>query len=1268
MSAPDRATGLRTGLAELTAAITSAHRRLAPPARAAVLAATALGSWLVLQAVLPKGMPLGIVLVGVVVGSLYGLIAVGIVLVYRANKVVNFAQAEFGGVAAVLAIELVLVWKVNFFLAFFAGLVIALGMGALVDILIIRRFTNAPRLILAVATIGLAQILNGVALLLPFLFSDRASGRFAVPVDGSVYIDPVFFSGNHLLAVVVAVALMGGLGLFLSRTSYGIAIRAAAENGDRAALLGVPTRHLSTIVWSLAAALSAAATMLRVPIVGFASFASVSGAGSSLLLRTLAAAVIGRMQSIPRTLAAAIALGVFQETANWNVPRTTVVDAMLVVIILVSLVLQRDLLSRITETGISTWKAIREVRPVPAELRALPEVRITTFVIKYGLLAFALSLPAWASASREQLAGLVLIYSIVGLSLLVLTGWAGHISLGQFALVGFGGATTALLYGRHGWSYLLAVPAGVVVAAGVAFVIGLPSLRIRGPFLAVTTLGFAVTSHTYFLEDRYFPWFVEERINRPVLWQRLPIREEWQVYYLCLAGLLAVIFAVRMLRQSHAGRALIAVRDNELAVSSNRLDATREKLTAFLISGAIAGFAGGLYVVSQQGVATDAFAPEVSLRLFSMVVIGGLGSLPGAILGAVYVRGAEFLPPAWTLIASGAGLLLLLLFIPEGLSGIVYRIRDAYLRFVARRRDLVVPSLLADVRREDVAPRVRAEAAAVTASDGGPLLSIRDLDVAYGQTQVLFGVDLDVREGEILALLGTNGAGKSTLLKAISGLNSASRGAVVFGGRDISGASPNRTAKAGIAQVPGGRGVFPTLTVQENLRIASWMFRKDTAYVEKATAEALAHFPALERRWATPAGALSGGEQQMLSLAQAFLAKPKLLMIDELSLGLAPGIVERLLDIVRAIHAEGATIIVVEQSVSVALRLAERAVFMEKGEVRFSGPTSDLLDRPDVLRSVFLEGAGAGMGAAHERDAARADVEITVTGGASAEPSAPRDRDEILRRPLALQAIGLTKRYGGVTAVDGVDLEVHEGQIHGLLGANGAGKTTLFDLLSGFVATDGGRLLLGGEDVTDAPSHERARRGLSRSFQDARLWPSLTVAESIAVSLGHGAPMTNPIATMFGLPAVERTERAIRERSEELIELFALGAFRDKFIGELSTGSRRMVEIATLLAEDPKVLLLDEPSSGIAQRETEALGGIIRRIQETTSCAIVIIEHDMPLLTSVADHVTALELGGVVTTGEVDEVLHHPRVVASYLGGEIEPPPRRRRRRTKELV
>ena len=327
--------------------------------RIAVAAVAALVVWALAHAMTPRGVPLGIVLVGVVVGSLYGLVATGIILVYRANKVVNFSQAEFGSVAAVVAIELVIQSQVNYFVSVAVGLLLALALGAVIDVVVIRRFRKAPRLILAVVTIGLAQILNGIAIVIPLLWSGLSAGRFTTPFTFSATVDPVRFNGNHLVAVITVAVLMSGLGLFLRFSSYGIAIRAAAENGDRAGLLGVPVARLSTVVWAVAGLLSASAAILRVPIVGFASFASVSGAGSALLLRTLAAAVIARMESLPRAFVAAVALGVFQESANWNLSRTTVVDAMLVVIILGALLLQRDLLSRAAETGIATWKAIK---------------------------------------------------------------------------------------------------------------------------------------------------------------------------------------------------------------------------------------------------------------------------------------------------------------------------------------------------------------------------------------------------------------------------------------------------------------------------------------------------------------------------------------------------------------------------------------------------------------------------------------------------------------------------------------------------------------------------------------------------------------------------------------------------------------------------------------------------------------------------------------------------------------------------------------------
>jgi branched-chain amino acid transport system ATP-binding protein len=532
--------------------------------------------------------------------------------------------------------------------------------------------------------------------------------------------------------------------------------------------------------------------------------------------------------------------------------------------------------------------------------------------------------------------------------------------------------------------------------------------------------------------------------------------------------------------------------------------------------------------------------------------------------------------------------------------------------------------------------------------DGDPqMLIIRGLDAGYDQTQILFDVDFEVSDGEIIALLGTNGAGKSTLLKAISGILQPQAGAIIFDGQDITNADAIQSAHLGIAQVPGGRGIFPSLTVGENLRAGGWMYRKDKQYLDQAIENVVEMFPILKKRWDTPAGALSGGEQQMLSLSQAFIAKPKLLMIDELSLGLAPTIVEQLLDIVRAIHAQGTTIILVEQSVNVALRIAQRAVFMEKGEIRFFGPTSELLERPDVLRSVFLEGAQSGL-------------EVTTGGAASGGSSIKKTaaerqadlarRDALLEGPVLLEVEGITKRYGGVTAVNGVSFQLHKDQVLGLIGPNGAGKTTIFDLISGFATIDGGKVVLDGTDVTTWSPHQRARLGLGRSFQDARLWQSLTVRETMAASLAQTVEVTSPLAAAFGLPSVDDSERAVAAKVEELIDLLGLRAFRDKFISELSTGSRRMVEIATLIANQPKVLILDEPSSGIAQKETEALGPVLKEVQRYTGCAILVIEHDMPLLAGLADHVVGLELGAVIAFGTPDEVLNHPRVIESYLG------------------
>jgi len=520
---------------------------------------------------------------------------------------------------------------------------------------------------------------------------------------------------------------------------------------------------------------------------------------------------------------------------------------------------------------------------------------------------------------------------------------------------------------------------------------------------------------------------------------------------------------------------------------------------------------------------------------------------------------------------------------------------------------------------------------------GDPLLRVEGIDVSYGPVQVLFDVDMEVAEGEIVALLGTNGAGKSTLLKAIDGLVKPTRGRIEFAGTNYAGYTADVVTRCGISLMPGGKGVFPTMSVEENLRLAGWLLRKRPDDLAAARARVLDLFPILAARIGEMAGNLSGGEQQMLALAQAFMNSPRLLMIDELSLGLAPTVVGQLLDVVRRIHEAGTTIILVEQSVNVALTLAERALFMEKGEVRFEGPAAELLERPELLRSVFLTRAGA------QPRPPRRGGDPSPAGAVLADGNGAGAR-------VVLECVEVTKRFGGITAVDAVDLELHRGRILGLIGANGAGKTTLLDCISGFLAVDRGRVRLRGHDVTDWAPHERAANGLGRSFQDARLYPSLTVFETIAVALERHLLSRDVVAAALHLPASYESELVMSRRVEELIELMGLGAFHEKLVSELSTGTRRIVDLACIMAQDPSVLLLDEPSSGVAQRETEALGPLLVRVRDHTGCSILVIEHDMPLLASICDEMLALELGAVIAAGTPTEVLEHPRVIESYLG------------------
>jgi ABC-type branched-subunit amino acid transport system ATPase component/ABC-type branched-subunit amino acid transport system permease subunit len=1197
----------------------------------------------------PDGVPLGNLVEGAIFGLLYALPAFGLILVYRAQRIINFAAAALGGGAAVLGLLVV----TQEHQSYFVGVAVALAAGAMLGRIaqrILARFNNKSRLVLTVATIGVAQIFTVLEVVLPSWFHSTVLGasQLQTPFSSMHFsIGQVVLSGDYLAIIAIAAAVSIGLGLFFRVTRTGLGVRASADNADRAQLLGIPVRRMVILVWMIAGLLSAASAFLKIAVVGQSLGANIDPA---LLLFPLAAAVIARFDDLPTALIAGIGLGIVDRASYYATNNPNLPAALVLPIVLVAL-LGRGQVSRAFDSGIASFQTFAESRPIPLQLRRLPEVVWAGRGTKLAGVALAIVGPYIVGTARLGFLTQVVISAIVALSLTVLTGWAGQVSLGQFGIAGIGAAVAGGLATRAHADFFVTLLAAAVAGAVIAALIGLPALRLPGLFLAVVTLAFSAVVALVVLDPRYFGWLLPkdgQTIERPVLFGRFDATSDRAFYYLCLGFLLVFIISALKLRSSRSGRVFIAQRDNVRAAQALGVNAARTKIAAFAISGAMAAVGGALFAYQVGAIDPTSFPLQLSLDVFVFAVVGGIASPYGAVCGAVFYQvlnffgtsifgfldhlGLHSLVGVIDELGLSSGVLIVLSFFPGGISSSGTALRDRFLRRVATRREIVLPSLIAD----------RAEADHVEAAHrfhideptDDAMLVCRDLDVGYDGVQVLFGVDMHIKRGEILALLGTNGAGKSTLLRAISGLTMPSQGSITFDGRDITTISPVARARGGISQVPGGKGIFPTVTVADHFRAARWIRTKEHLSAGDAAQErVLEWFPNLRSRWDTLAGNLSGGEAQQLAVGMAFITKPTLLIIDELSLGLSPVIVEKLLDVVREINAAGTTVVLVEQSVNVAMTIAERAYFMEKGEVRFCGSTAELAERDDIVRSVFLAAPGDGAPAKTARKATKPPIKVRAEA-----------------KPDVLRVTDLSVTFGGVRAVDSVSFTLGEGEILGLIGPNGAGKTTVFDLVSGFVPPASGRVWFAGQDVTGSGPDARGRLGLGRSFQDARIFPSLSVAENIATSLERHLEIHDHLAAALGMPDVADLERNIAWTVSDLVELLSLGAYRDKLVRELSTGTRRMVDIAMALAYDPVVLLLDEPSSGIAQRETEALGPMLLRIRDEASCSLLVIEHDMPLICAVSDRLLALEQGHVIASGRPEDVLRDPHVVASYLG------------------
>lgn len=644
--------------------------------------------------------PPEILLNGAILGSLSGMVSMGLVLIYRSDRIINFAQGDLGGTAGVLMASIFFGTSVPILVAMVAGIAAGITVGALVQVLLIRRFSEAPRLILTVVTILTSSLLAFVQLIIPQLFDLTFAPQgelFPIQIVEWQF-GLLRFRTQHFLVLVLVPILVIGLNVFLRYNRLGRAVRASAESKDRALLLGIPVKQVNLTVWIIAAAFSAVAAVLRTFIIG-APIGSVLGL--TLLIPAIAAAVIAKMESLWVAFGASVVIGMITEAVFFDTSRTSAIPPVLFGIVLVALLIQsRGTVSRAEDKGQSSFEALREVRPIPPELKDLPIVRWGLLGMRVPVVLALILWPLILGPGRVFLLSYGVIYAIAALSLVVLTGWTGQISLGQWAFAGFGGAVAAAMH-NAGWNPLTAIACAALAGSIVAMIVGIPALRIRGLFLAVATITFTIATGSYFLNPQDFTWIPAGRLPvRPMLFNKFDLETEHTFYYFCLAVLAVVLLSMRSIRGSRMGRVFLAVRENERGAQAFGVNVLRTKLVAFAMSGFLAAVAGALLVLHQHARLTIQLGAEENLRLFLVAVVGGLGSATGVLTSVAVFQVVDFFVPSveFRLLFNFIGVLVILTVYPSGLGGIIYDIRDGLLRRIARSRGIHVPSLLADSR------------------------------------------------------------------------------------------------------------------------------------------------------------------------------------------------------------------------------------------------------------------------------------------------------------------------------------------------------------------------------------------------------------------------------------------------------------------------------------------------------------------------------------------------------------------------------------------